>query len=136
MGSGQTGVIVLDTHVWLWWMAVPERLSDRARATIEQAVSIGVSTLSAWEVAMLAARGRIELDREVAIWVRQALAESRVATLAPSAEVTVAAGLLDRTAFPGDPVDRLIYATARAHSATLVTRDAAIRAFDADSTLW
>jgi PIN domain nuclease of toxin-antitoxin system len=48
----------------------------------------------------------------------------------------VAAGLLDSRAFPGDPIDRLIYATARAANAPLVTRDEAIRAYDPRSTLW
>jgi PIN domain nuclease of toxin-antitoxin system len=129
-------VIVLDTHVWLWWLTAPERLSRAAEEAIEQTSRIGVSTLSAWEVAMLVARGRISLDRDVSLWVRQALADVRVERLAPGAEVAVAAGLLDARSFPGDPVDRLIYATARSTGATLVTRDAAIRSFDSTSTLW
>jgi PIN domain nuclease of toxin-antitoxin system len=129
-------VIVLDTHVWLWWLAAPGRLSQAATEAIEQAPLIGVSTLSAWEVAMLTVRGRISLDRDVGLWVRQALADERVDSLAPGADVAVAAGLLDAQSFPGDPVDRLIYSTARSIGATLVTRDAAIRAFDSASTLW
>jgi PIN domain nuclease of toxin-antitoxin system len=129
-------VIVLDTHAWLWWLAAPERLSDTARDAIDQAPSIGVSTLSAWEIATLVARGRVSLDRDVSLWVRQGIAEDRVEALAPSAEVAVAAGLLDGRSFPGDPVDRLIYATARSVAATLITRDEAIRAFDSTSTLW
>ncbi len=129
-------MIVLDTHAWLWWLAAPERLSDTARDAIDQAPSIGVSTLSAWEIATLVARGRVSLDRDVSLWVRQGIAEDRVEALAPSAEVAVAAGLLDGRSFPGDPVDRLIYATARSVAATLITRDEAIRAFDSTSTLW
>jgi PIN domain nuclease of toxin-antitoxin system len=129
-------VIVLDTHAWLWWLTTPDRLSRAAGEAIEQAPRIGVSTLSAWELAMLVARGRISLDRDVGVWVNQALAGERVESLAPGPEVAVAAGLLDPRGFPGDPVDRLIYATARATGSTLVTRDAAIRAFDPRSTLW
>jgi PIN domain nuclease of toxin-antitoxin system len=129
-------VIFLDTHVWLWWMAAPERLSDAARDAIAHAPSIGVSTLSAWELAMLTVRGRISLDRDVGTWVRQAFAQARVEPFAPSAEVAVAAGLIDGKRFPGDPVDRLIYSTARAAGAPLVTRDRAIRAFDAKWTIW
>lgn len=129
-------MIVLDTHVWLWWVAAPEHLSDGARDGIERAPRIGVSTLSAWELAMLATRGRISLDREVSLWVRQALADARVESMAPGAEVAVAAGLLDSKSFPGDPVDRLIYATARSAAATLITRDRALRTFDAETTLW
>lgn len=129
-------MIVLDTHTWLWWMSAPERLSATARGTIAEANSIGVSTLSAWEVAMLSLRNHIALDREVSIWVRQALAEPRVEPLAPSAEVAVAAGLLDAKSFPGDPVDRLIYTTTRVLDAQLITRDAAIRRFDPELTVW
>ena len=129
-------MIVLDTHAWLWWMAAPERLSGPARKAIESAVDIGVSTLSAWEVATLSSRGRIALDRDVELWVRKALAEPRVEPLPPSTEIAVAAGLLDARRFPGDPVDRLIYSTAKAHSAALVTRDVGIREYDASATIW
>jgi PIN domain nuclease of toxin-antitoxin system len=129
-------VIVLDTHAWLWWTSEPERLSDAARAAIAETASIGISTISAWEVAMLTVRGRISLDRDVGLWVRQALAQERVEALAPSAETAIAAGLLDAKSFPGDPADRLIYATATAAEARLVTRDGAIRAFDPDITIW
>ena len=58
-------VIVLDTHVWLWWLAQPDRLSSRARQAIDGASRIGICTLSAWEVAALSLRGRISLDRNV-----------------------------------------------------------------------
>lgn len=130
------GLIVLDTHAWLWWVDRPERLSENAASAIDAAVEIGVSTISAWELTMLVARGRISLDREIGLWVRQALADARIEALAPSTEVAVAAGELDQQRFPGDPADRLIYATARSLGATLITRDAAIRAFDPALTLW
>lgn len=85
---------------------------------------------------MLVTRRRISLDRDVSLWVGQALSDPRVESLAPSAEVAVAAGLLDVRGFPGDPADRLIYATARARGATLITRDEAIRRFDPVATHW
>lgn len=129
-------MIVLDTHAWLWWLAEPARLSSPARRAIDEAPEIGVSTLSAWELTMLVLRRRISLDRDVGAWVRQALAHERVRPIAPGADVAVAAGLLDARDFPGDPVDRLIYATAQAHRAPLVTRDGAIRSFDAHGTVW
>jgi PIN domain nuclease of toxin-antitoxin system len=129
-------VIVLDTHAWLWWRSAPERLSDTAREAIDEAPRMGVSTLSVWEIATLTARGRISLDREMRLWVRQALADARVESLAPSPEVAVAAGSLDAKRFPGDPADRLIYATARSVGGPLVTRDRTIRMFDPEGTLW
>jgi PIN domain nuclease of toxin-antitoxin system len=129
-------VIVLDTHAWLWWIAEPARLSRSARRAIDEAETIGVSAISAWEVAMLVARRRISLDRDVAAWIRQALAPARVAAHPLTADVAVAAGMLDGGSFPGDPADRFIYATALASRARLVTRDEAIRGFDARNTVW
>jgi PIN domain nuclease of toxin-antitoxin system len=129
-------VIVLDTHVWLWWMSSPERLSETAVDAIAGASTLGVCTLSAWELAMLVAKGRVSLDRDVGSWVRQALAQPRVEAVAPSAEIAVAAGALDAQGFPGDPADRMIYATARSLAATLITRDHALRTFDPALTLW
>ena len=129
-------MIVLDTHVWLWWLDRPQRLSKTARSAIEGTSEIGVSTISAWELSMLVVRGRISLDRDARTWVQQALAGAGIEELAPSALVAVAAAELDRQAFPGDPADRLIYATARSLGATLITRDVAIRGFDPALTLW
>ena len=129
-------MIVLDTHAWLWWLAEPSRLSRAARRAIDEAETIGVSTISAWELTMLVLRRRITLDREVSAWVAQALAPARVVALAPSAEIAVAAGQLDGGRFPGDPADRMIYSTARASRARLVTRDDAIRRYDARDTVW
>jgi PIN domain nuclease of toxin-antitoxin system len=132
----RAGLIVLDTHAWLWWLDAPERLSPAAADAIADAPRIGVSTLSAWEIAMLTAHGRISLDRGVERWIRQALSDERVEALAPGHEVAVAAGLLDAERFPGDPADRLIYATACSLGAALVTRDRALRAFDPEHTVW
>lgn len=129
-------MILLDTHVWLWWVGGLDHLSESARAAIDSTDAVAVSTLSAWEIGMLTVRGRIALDRDVGRWVQQALAVDRVVGIPPSADVAVAAALLERTSFPGDPIDRLIYATARARQAPLVTRDRAIRRFDAAGTIW
>lgn len=130
-------MIVLDTHAWLWWSSDPGRLSERAARVIAEAERIGVSTLSCWEVAMLAARGRIALDRPPSRWVRAALnADTRVEAIAPDPDIAVAAAALGDEGLHGDPADRFIYATARERSATLVTRDEALRRFDATRTVW
>jgi PIN domain nuclease of toxin-antitoxin system len=128
-------VIVLDTHAWIWWRAEPGRLSAPGARAIAEADRIGVSSISVWELGMLVRRGRISLDRDVALWMRQALADSRIAVLAPDADVALAAALLDDD-FPGDPADRLIYAAARQAGARLVTRDAGIARFDPARVLW
>ena len=128
-------MIVLDTHAWIWWRADPGRLSVSAARVIADADRIGVSSISVWELGMLIRRGRILLDRDVAHWVRQALADARLAVLAPGADVALAAALLDDD-FPGDPADRLIYAAARQAGAPLVSRDARIARFDPARVVW
>jgi PIN domain nuclease of toxin-antitoxin system len=96
---------------------------------------IAISAVSAWEVAMLAARGRIELDRPPAHWLRAALAaDPRVAEAPLTASIAVRAATLDD--LHGDPADRFIYATARDRDASLVTRDEALRRHDPARTIW
>jgi PIN domain nuclease of toxin-antitoxin system len=65
-------VIVLDTHVGVWLVSDPKHLSARARAAIDQAVAekaILISSSSAWEVALLVARGRLKLTMEAGDWI-------------------------------------------------------------------
>lgn len=126
-------LIVLDTHAWLWWVDAPRRLSTRARRAIERGVRVGVPTTSVFEVVDLERRGRITLDAPVRTLVREALARPRVESLPLTTEVAVDAAQL---AFDGHSADRVIYATARAHDAHLVTRDRRLRAFDPERTVW
>lgn len=128
-------MIVLDTHAWLWWVADPRCLSQRARVAIQDTDHVGVCAISCWEVATLIRRGRIALDREARAWVEQALADEHVEALPLTPQIAVAAGGLDDR-FPGDPADRLIYATAVSLDMRLVTKDAALRRFDRARTLW
>ena len=85
---------------------------------------------------MLVQKGRIALDRPVGAWVRGALAREGVLAMSMTPEIAVSAGSIDARQFPGDPADRMIYATARGVGAPLVTRDARLRDFDARGTLW
>jgi PIN domain nuclease of toxin-antitoxin system len=128
-------VIVLDTHVWLWWSSDPDRLSAAARAAIAEASEVGICTISCWELTMLARGGRIELDRTPADWVRRGLAQNNVKSVPLTAEDAVAAASVADT-FAGDPADRIIYSTARRLGARLVTRDERLRLFDPQRTLW
>ena len=129
-------MIVLDTHVWIWLVDDPARLTPAAREAIDSADGIGVSAISCWEVGRLALGGRLTLDREPSRWVRQALGRSGLVALPVEPKVAVDAALLEREGFVGDPADRLIYSTARGAGAPLVTRDARMRAFDPRRTLW
>ncbi len=72
---------------------------------------------------------------DVATWIAGALSADRVETLPLRAGAAAAAGLLDER-FPGDPADRLIYASAREQQAPLVTKNALLRKFDPAGTVW
>lgn len=121
--------LLLDSHVVLWWLAGSRLLSGRARSALHGAARLLVSPLSCWEIAVLASKGRIALDDEPYAWTQALFRQDRVvqAPLTPSAAVTAA--MLDPAGFPGDPVDRLLYATARELGVSLVTRDRALRSY-------
>ena len=127
--------VLLDTHAWIWWVSDPDRLSERATEAIANAGTILVASISCWEVAMLVVKDRIRIDRAAERWIRQALARPGLQALPLTPAVATAAGLLDAS-FPGDQADRMIYATARAAGAALVTRDRRLRDFDPRATLW
>ena len=67
-------MIVLDTATWIWRASDPTRLSTAARRAIDEAERVLVSAISVWEVAMLIAKRRIQLDRPVEQWLNIALA--------------------------------------------------------------
>jgi PIN domain nuclease of toxin-antitoxin system len=117
----------------LWWVGGLPQLSKPAARAIDRAEQIGISAIATFEVAQLAERCRIELDLPTRDWIRTALALERVELRALTPEIAVDAAQLR---FAGDPFDRVIYATARAADAKLVTADERIRAFDPDRTIW
>jgi PIN domain nuclease of toxin-antitoxin system len=131
-------LILLDTHVWIWWIASPERLSSPARERIDKAAEehqVHVSSISTWEVAMLVKKGRLELRMDVEEWVARSEAlpflhfvpmDNRIAVLSNQ----LADGLHE------DPADRIITATALVTGATLITRDQRLRDYPRVETLW
>ena len=128
-------MIVLDTHVWIWYATEDRRLSRRAKAQIGRAKSLGVHPVSCWEVAMLSYSKRLRLNVDVAAWVDQALARPNIELLlfSPAAAVR-AAGL--GGAFPGDPADRFIVGTALEMGVPLVTKDERIAEWGQVETIW
>ena len=128
-------MIVLDTHAFLWWRDEDPRLSAAALAAIEGADRIGVPTACCLEIATLDRRGRITLAGGATRWIRAALADPRVEEIPLTAEIAIEAGGLPDT-FPGNPVDRVIYATSRATGSPLVTRDRRIADHDPRRAVW
>lgn len=131
-------MIVLDTHAWVWWLSSPDRLSERARATIDVASAAGtahVSAISCWEIAMLVDRGRLELTVELEDWITRAGALPYFRFVAVNPTIAVRSVRLAPPFHP-DPADRIIVATALELRAKLVTRDRMILDYPHVKTIW
>jgi PIN domain nuclease of toxin-antitoxin system len=118
--------VLADTHALLWWVGQPSKLSRTARRFLDGADALLVSPITCWEVAMLAARERIRLDREPHVWFRDLFATTTAEPTALAPETAVSAGLLDTADLALDPADRILYATARDLGVPLVTKDRAL----------
>ena len=117
--------VILDTHVIHWWSAQPERLSRAATRALSEADELAVAAISWFELAWLARHERISLAIPVRSWLEQLAAQVRTVGITPAiAETAVSLP----SSFPGDPADRLIYATAIEHGWRLVTKDQRLRA--------
>ncbi len=134
MGSTVSGVI-LDSHVVHWWSAEPERISPAAAKAINAADELAVADISWLELAWLAKHERIVATIPIVSWLRQLAAQVRTIAVTPAIAAT-AVGL--PSSFPGDPADRLIYATAIENGWRLVTKDRRLRAHRAPQpvTVW
>lgn len=117
--------ILLDTHALLWWQAGSDRLSSAARRSIADASIIGVSPISIFEVGLLVAKERVALDRPLATWAADLIADSCIDVVDVDVDVAAVASTLD--GFHGDPADRMLYASALVSGRPLVTKDGRIR---------
>lgn len=123
--------VLVDTHALLWWQAHseqdqleqarPDRISPPAWERITAASCVLVSPISCWEVAMLAGKERVRLDRPTAVWIHDLLATDGIGVAELSPKIAVAAAEL--TDFHGDPADRFLYATARVLEVPLLSKD-------------
>ncbi len=117
-------MIVLDTHIWVWWVHGSEQLTSPQTQIIQahETDAIGVSAISVWEVAKLVECGRLELPCPLHEWFDEALGYPGVRLI----ELTPAIAL-ESTRLPGefhrDPADQIIVATARLHNCPLVSSD-------------
>jgi PIN domain nuclease of toxin-antitoxin system len=121
--------ILLDTHVWLWWLTGATQLKRKEREAIDRTAAVQlpfISSISIWESEMLVSRGRLVPNEPFDLWIRRMTAPDTVRIIDLDTDVIVSLHSLPKS-FHGDPADRLIVATARTHGLTLVTHDASIR---------
>lgn len=114
--------LLLDTHIWLWSLLDPRRLSAPVSAALADAANERwLSPLSVWETLLLIERGRLEVDRPGADWVREALERAPVTEVPVTREIAFASRTLKSR--HRDPVDRFLAASAQVFELTLVTAD-------------
>ena len=132
-------MIVLDTHVLVWWVSQIQPLSATAvkviNDTLHQEGEIIISSISAREISMLMMKGRLILSMELDSWLDEVSQIEGVRFMPVDNEIAIKSTVLPDT-FHKDPADRIIVATARKLAAPLVTADAKIRNYAHVHTVW
>lgn len=120
-------MIIIDTHIWIWWVTNSTSLNKEHRSFLEKqkAGEIAINSISCWEVAKLVELGKLELNISVEQWLKEAIDYYNVTALPLDIPVIV-----ESTRLPGnfhkDPADQLIVASARVLDIPLLTEDSKI----------
>ena len=129
---------LLDTHVWIWWQAVAEKIGPGVRETLTELGEddqLFLSAISVWELAKLVEKGHLKLGTSVDEWTRQALEMPRLQQLPLSPAIAIESTRLPQP-FHDDPADQIIVATARLTDSTVISADRLIRDYAHVRTLW
>ncbi|MHB1936054.1 MAG: type II toxin-antitoxin system VapC family toxin [Acidobacteriaceae bacterium] len=128
---------MLDTHVLVWLAFNPEKVSRQATSVVQHARNqhggLAISAVTLYEIAMLAAKGRIDLRTSAESFLDEIETQFVVK---PITSRICAETMRLPDAYPRDPMDRLIGATAIVEGLKLITADAAIRGSNAVDTIW
>jgi PIN domain nuclease of toxin-antitoxin system len=127
---GKRRVILLDTHVWIWWVHGDPQLPPKYRAALEaaEAEGFGVSVISCWEAAKLVEVGRLKLPKETLAWMESALAYPGIRLLELTPAMAVASTQLP-SPFHRDPADQLLVATSTVLQIPIMTLDSKILSY-------
>ena len=132
-------MIVIDTHIALWWAHEPDKLSKKALAAIkreEKSVGIHISVASIWEIALKNSSGKLFLPYDIHEWYALFLDTYPGIVIDPMVpQVAIESTLLPGN-FHKDPADRFIVALARHHGVSLVTADKKILDYPHVQTIW
>lgn len=124
----ETPLLLLDTHIWIWWIEQDRRLPDSIRRAIEgSAASVLISAVSVYELSVLVYRNRIRLTQDIEYWIQQATDGADISVISVDREIARMAGLLP--AVHGDPLDRFLIATACCLDAQVASLDEKFRAY-------
>ncbi|NET59712.1 MAG: type II toxin-antitoxin system VapC family toxin [Symploca sp. SIO2E6] len=115
-------VILLDTHIWIWFITQEfERFPAHWRGIIETSEVVGISPVSCYEVALAQQRGRLQLPCTTKRWLQEALEPSGITLFPITAQIADQA--VNLSPVHKDPFDRLIIATALVYQAKLASID-------------
>jgi PIN domain nuclease of toxin-antitoxin system len=131
-------LIPLDTHALVWWLDGSRRLPAKTRRACQQAArkrELATSAASILEIATLVRRDRLRFRMSFEDWLADVKRLPELAIAPVTADIAAVAGSYGDS-MHGDPVDRLIIATAQISDATLATADTAIRSMKLVRTIW
>ena len=131
-------MIVLDTHVWLWWLHEPGKISAPASELIQKKQTSGtiiISAISVWEIAVKVQSGKLAIPMDIHRWYE--LARSYPATvIEPLSPFDAIASTQLPGDFHKDPADRIIISLARRLAVPLLTCDRKIIDYEHVMTVW
>lgn len=132
-------MIILDTHVLVWWVSNPEKLSDKAQKLIEVEAKKGneilVSSISVWEICMLIKKNRLKLTMDTDTWIGKIEQITFLQFIPVDNKIAEQSVNLHGT-FHNDPADRMIIATALNYGAVLITSDRKILNYPYVQSIW
>jgi PIN domain nuclease of toxin-antitoxin system len=131
-------LILLDTHVLVWTVVEPDRLSRAAASAIRRGRmtgGLGIAAITLWEIAVLFSRGYLRAPGTLEDSIQLMLDSSGV-SVRPLTPTVAALATQFPEDYPRDPADRLIGATAREESLALITRDERMRESKLLKTIW
>ncbi len=117
-------MIILDTHVFVWWIHKSSQLQEKHIRCIEknEATGLGVSAISCWEIAKLIEKKRLVLPLRIEEWFETAFVYPGIELIPLTPQIAV-----ESTQLPGefhkDPADQIIVATTRILNCTILTFD-------------
>lgn len=123
-------LLIMDTHIWIWWVKQDSQLpAEIEKRLTEHPGALAISSVSVYEAILQIRRGRVTIDLPLEEWLLAATAEADIAVLNVNVEIAAKAAALPL--HHGDPLDRLILASAIHYDALLASVDAKFPAYEA-----